>query len=117
VSKGARKSADRGPKKVRSRPLYKAAERKAALAYEREKMQRERDQAKQEAAASKERERRRQAVDRAQAALDAGAREHAARTAAIEAERDAVEKMARVEDDRWESRRRKLEAALKRARN
>jgi hypothetical protein len=115
--KAARKAAARKPKTRPARPVDKAAERKAALAYEREEQRREREQAKQEAAATKERERRRQAVDKAQAALDAAEREHSERAAAIEVERGAVEKKARVEDDRWESQRRKLEAALKRARN
>src|SRR5258708_37377260 len=63
-------------------PVDKAAERKAALAYEREQLRREREQAREEAARQKERERRQQAVDKAQAALDQAERQHAHRAAA-----------------------------------
>ena len=69
-AKAARKPQGRKPKKISSRPVDKAAERKAALAYEREQKRRERERAREEAARQKERERRQQAVDKAQAALD-----------------------------------------------
>ena len=54
----------------------KAADRKAAQAYERERQRREREEAKEEAARQKQRERRQQAVEKAQAALDKAEREH-----------------------------------------
>ena len=68
-TKAARKS--KGPKAKRpsSRPVDEAAERKAALAYEREQKRRDVERAREEAARQKERERRQQAVDKAQAAL------------------------------------------------
>ena len=66
-TKSARKSKGRKTKKPPARPIDKAAERKAALAYEREQQRREREQAREEAARQKERERRQQAVDKAQA--------------------------------------------------
>ena len=71
--KAARKPANRKPKKTSSRPADKAAEQKAAVAYEREQRNREREQAKQESARQKERDRRQQAIDKAQAALDKAA--------------------------------------------
>jgi hypothetical protein len=46
-------------------PANTAAERKAALAYEREETRRDRERAKEEAAARKHRERRQSAVDKA----------------------------------------------------
>ncbi|KRR25239.1 cell envelope biogenesis protein TolA [Bradyrhizobium lablabi] len=115
-AKGTRKSASRRPKKPRSRPVDKASERKAALDDEREQRRRERERANEEAARRKDRERRQQAADRAQAALDKAKREHAKRAEAIEAERAALEKKCRAEDDRWDKERGRLEAALRRAR-
>ena len=76
-TKAARKSARHKPKKTSAGPVDKAAERKAALAYEREQKRRERERAREEAARQKERERRQQAVDKAQAALDKAEGEHA----------------------------------------
>lgn len=115
-AKGTRKSASRRPKKPRSRPVDKAAERNAALAYEREQKHREWERAKEEAARRKERERRQQAVDKAQAALDNAKREHAQRAEAIEAEREVLEKKSQTEDARWDKEKGRLETALRRAR-
>src|ERR1700689_4390633 len=56
--------------KKSSAPPDKAADRKAAQAYEREQQRRERDEAREDAARQKERARRQKAVDKAQAALD-----------------------------------------------
>lgn len=114
-TKGTRKDELR-PKRSRSRPVEKAAERKAALTYEREQRRRERKQAKEEAARDKDRERRQQGIDKAQAALDKAKREHEKRAEAIEAEREALEIKSRTEDDRWEKERGHLEAAVRRAR-
>ena len=116
-TKTARK-VDRSPKakKSPSRPLDKAAERKAALAYEREQERRERERAKEEVARQKARERRQQAVDKAQAALDKAEREHTKRAAAIQAEVEAIENRSQVEDGRWDKEKTRLEAALRRAR-
>ena len=103
-------------KKSSSRPVDKAAERKAALAYEREQRRRDLERAKEEAARRKERERRQQAVDKAQAALDNAEQEHAKRAAAIQAEIEALEKRSQVEKARWDREKERLEAALRRAR-
>jgi hypothetical protein len=115
-TKTARKSSGRKQKKFPSRPVDKAAERKAALAYEREERRRERERAKEEAAKRMERERRQQAVDKAQAALDRAKREHEKRTAAIQAQVEALEKKSQAEDTRWDKERGRLEAALRRER-
>ncbi|QQN62206.1 cell envelope biogenesis protein TolA [Bradyrhizobium diazoefficiens] len=113
-SKVARKPASRRPKKSHSRPLNEAAERKAAVAYERERRRRERERAKEEASRRKERERREKSVAKAQAALDEAEREHARRAAAIQSERDALERRAQNEETRWEKERKKLDAAERR---
>jgi hypothetical protein len=110
------KPAGRKPKKTSSRPADKAAEQKAAVAYEREQRNREREQAKQEAARQKGRDRRQQAIDKAQAALDKAEREHADRAGAIQAEADAIEKRAQAENARWRKEKERLDVALRRAR-
>jgi hypothetical protein len=116
-AKASRKSEGGKAKKPPSRPVDKAAERKAALAYEREQKQRDRERAREEAARQKERERRQQAVDKAQAAFDKAEGEHAKRAAAIQADIDALEKKARAEDADWDKEKGRLETALRRARD
>lgn len=113
----ARKPAGRKQAKHTARPVDKAAERKAALDYEREEKRRERERAKEEAAVQKERARRQHAVDKAQAAFDAAEREHAEREAAIEVEREAVERKSRSEEVRWDEERKRLQTVLRHARN
>jgi hypothetical protein len=115
-TKAARKSKSGKAKKASSRPVDKAAERKAALAFEKEEKRRERERASEEAARQKEREVRQQAVDKAQAALDKAEQEHAKRAAAIQAEVEAIEKKAQVEKSRWDKEKERLGAALRRAR-
>jgi hypothetical protein len=115
-TKAARKS--KGPRANRpsSRPVDKAAERKAALAFEQEQKRRERERASEEAARQKDRERRQQAVDKAQAVLDKAEQEHAKRAATIQAEVEALEKRSQTEEARWDKEKERLEAALRRAR-
>jgi hypothetical protein len=115
-AKAARKSKAPKPKRTSSRPADKAAEQKAALAYERERKLRDREREKEEAGRPKERERRQQAVAKAQSALDEAEREHAKRAGAIQAEADAIEKRAQAEYARWEKATQRLDAALRRAR-
>src|SRR5882757_7959105 len=112
----ARKSKGPKAKKPSSRPVDKAAERKAALAFEKVQKRRERERASEEAARQKDRERRQQAIDKAQAALDKAEQEHAKRAAAIQAEVEAHEKMSQAEKARWYKEKERLEAALLRAR-
>jgi hypothetical protein len=115
-TKAARKSKGSKAKQASSRPVDKAAERKAALAFEKEQKRREREQAKEEAARQKDRERRQQAVDKAQAALDKAEQEHAKRAATIQAEVEALEKRSQAEKARWDKEKERLEATLRRAR-
>jgi hypothetical protein len=85
-TKTVRKSKGSKAKQASSRLFDKAAERKAALAFEKEQKRRERERAGEEAARQKERERRQQAVGRAQAALETAEQEHAKKVAVIQAE-------------------------------
>jgi hypothetical protein len=111
-----RKSKGPKAKKRSSRPADKAAERKAALAYEREQRRRELERAKEETARQKERERRQQAIDKAQAALDKAEQGHAKRAVAIQAEIEVLEKKSQTEETRWDKEKARLKAALQRAR-
>jgi hypothetical protein len=115
-AKAVRKSGGRKANKAPSRPIDKAAERAAPLAYEREQKRREREQVREEAARQKERARRQQAVDKAQAALDMAEREHTRRAGTIQAEMEALENKSKAEDARWDKEKERLEAALRRAR-
>lgn len=115
-TKAARKSKGRTKKKPSSRTVDKAAERKAALAFEKEQKRRERERASEEAARLKERQRRQHAVEKAQATLDSAEREHAKRFAAIQAEMEALERKSQAEEARWDKEKKGFEAALQRAR-
>ncbi len=115
-TKAARKSKGPKAKKPSSRPVHKAAERKAALAFEKEQKRRERERASEEAARQKDRERRQQAIDKAQAALDKAEQEHARRAAVIQAEVEALDKRSQAEKARGDKEKERLEAALRRAR-
>jgi hypothetical protein len=115
--KAGRKSKGPKAKKRSSRPVDKAAERKAALAYEREQRRRERERAKEEAARRKERERCQHAVDKAQAAFDEAEQEHRKRVAAIQAEVEVLDKRSQTEKTRWDKEKERLEAAQRRARS
>jgi hypothetical protein len=115
-TKATRKSVRHIPKKSPSRPTDKAAERKAALAYEREQKRRDLERAREEAIRHKERKRRQLAVDKAQGALDKAERQHAETAAAIESELEALKERSQAEDARWKKEKERLEAALRRAR-
>jgi len=115
-TKAARKPKRPKTKKPSARPVDKAAERKAALAYDREQRRREAERAKEEAAREKERERREQAVGKAQAALDKAEQNHAKRSAAIQAEIEVLEKKSQTEEARWDKEKARLKAALQRVR-
>jgi hypothetical protein len=115
-TKAARKSEGRKSKKPPSRPVDKAEERQADLAFEREQKRRAREQMREEAARQKERQRRQLAIDKAQAALDKAEREHTDRAAAIQAEVEVLAKRSQVEDARWDKEKERLKAALRRAR-
>ena len=98
------------------RATDRAADRKAALAFEKEQKRREHERAKEEAAQRKERERRQKAVDAAQSAVDAARRKHEKNASDIQAQLDALEQRSQAEEARWEKEKARLEAALRRAR-
>ena len=110
-TKATRKLIRHRPKKSPARPTNKAAERKAALAYEREQKRRDLERAREETI------RQQQAVDKAQGALDKAEGEHAERAAAIQRELEALEKRSQAEDARWHKEKERLETALRRARS
>jgi hypothetical protein len=105
------------PKKSGPRSTDPEGDRKAALAFEKEQARREKQRRKEEAAREKERDRRQRVVEKAQEALDQAKRGHEERAAAIDAERDALEELSRIEDARWERDRQRLEKGLRRARD
>ena len=99
--KAGRRSAGRQPQKPSMRNHDEAADRKAALAFEKEQKRRERESAKEEAARQKERERHQHAVDEAQGAFDAARRKHETIAADIQRQLEALEENARAEEARW----------------
>jgi hypothetical protein len=99
----------------RKRPDATAAERKAALAFEKEEKRRQRIQAREEVAREKKRERKQQAIEKAQDALDQARRKHEDRAADIRAEIERLEDRLRDEDAKWERELTRLEAMLRRA--
>jgi hypothetical protein len=116
AKKTDRKVGSGRPQRHAKKTIDDAADRRASLAFEKERERRERERAKEEAAQRKERERRQEAVDRAQAALDTARRKHDGNAADIQAKLDALEERSRTEEARWEKERSKLEALLRRAR-
>ena len=116
---GRKKLADKPSAKAKKSSAQpdKATDRKAAKAYERERQRRERGEAKEEAAQEKERERRRKAVANAQAALNEAMREYEERAETLNDERNSLEKRLQAENERWALEKKKLESALRRARD
>jgi hypothetical protein len=105
-----------GRRSAGRKPPERRADPRAALALEKEQKRRERASAKEEATRQKERKRRQAAVDKAQSALDAARREHEQNAADIQAALDAIEEKSQAELARWEREKKRLEAALRRAR-
>jgi hypothetical protein len=116
AKKTDRKVGSGRPQKHAKKTVDEAADRKASLAFEKERERRDRERAKEEAAQRKERERRQEAVDRAQVTLDTARRKHDANAADIRAKLEALGERSRTEEARWEKERSKLEALLRRAR-
>ena len=105
----------REPARPSPPPADNAAERKAARAFERAERQREVERRKQEAAQAKARAQRDKAIAKAQAALDKAQQEHETRASAIDAERARLDDRAQAEAERWQEQRKKLQDALRRA--
>jgi hypothetical protein len=116
---GRKKPARKPAAKAKNSPARpdKAADRKAARAYEQERQRREREEAEEEAAREKERERRQKAVDIAQAALDNAEEKHTRRVVVLRAQIEAIEKRVQAEDTNWDEEAKRLKAALRRARD
>lgn len=116
---------DNRPRRERHRPkpakqaapkISEREARKAAADFEKERERREAERRREEAARERDRERREKARAKAQTALDKAEREHANRVAAIQADIGALEKRSRLEENRWEKERERLQAVLRRAR-
>lgn len=89
-----------------------AAARTAAAAFDRQQRKREQAQRRAAIAEAKQSERRLAGIAKAQQALDAAEQEYDARCAALQAERNKLDKRADAEKQRWERQRDKLRAAL-----
>jgi hypothetical protein len=125
---GKPKSRARPKSKLEKRPAKTATKRAAkpdvddrqaraaAASFAKEEQRRETARRKEEAARAKDRARREKAVAAAEAALDEARRDHQARADEIEAERAALDERAAAEEARWDKQRRKLEDAVRRAR-
>jgi hypothetical protein len=115
-----------GPKKSAPKPAGskatkssvrpdKAADRKAAQAYERQR--REREKAREEVARQKESDRRQKAVDKAQTTLDKAEDEHNRRARTLRAEIESIEEQLNAENADWNKEEERLKAAVRRARD
>jgi colicin import membrane protein len=109
---------DARPKKAKApkaRKTDEKAERRAAAAFEKERLRREKQREKEEAAAAKAREKRQASMDNAQAALDEAKLEHDKNALAIEKDLAAVQRRAEAEEERWHELKERLEKELRKA--
>jgi colicin import membrane protein len=93
------------------------AERAAVAAFEKEERKRELQRQKEEATAAKARERRKAAMEKVEVALEEARAEHERRMKLIEKDREAVDRRAHVEDERWAELQTRLEQAIRKAGN
>jgi colicin import membrane protein len=107
----------RQAKKPATRDVDEKEARKASLAYEQEEKRRERERRKEQAEVDKRLAKRERATATAQAAFDAGEKEHKAKVAAIEKERAQIDERAQAEEDRWTKLQERLRDALRKARD
>lgn len=105
------------PKRKAESPKSDTETRKAAQLYDLAQKRRERDEARAQAEFEKEQERRDRAVEKAKAALEAARDRHHERLADIEKQHEALNREAQAEEERWESEKAKLDAALEKARS
>ena len=113
-----RRQLKRGPKKVKPAKERKGdakTEHRAAAAFEKEQLRRERQRQKEEAASAKLRAQRKAAMEKAETALKDAEREHDEVVAAIEKDLAAVQRRADEEQERWEKLKERLEEALRKA--
>jgi colicin import membrane protein len=90
--------------------------REAALQFEREQERRDAERQREQAARAKEQAKRAKAVAKAEAVLQKAEREHDGKVNGLRTQRDAIEERLHAENDQWEKRKNRLEAALRKAR-
>ena len=95
----------------------RSADRKAALAYERQEAQRERQERREKAAQQRERERREQAIAAAEAALHQAEKAHGLVVKEIDKAQAELDRKSITETKRWEKEKDKLQDALREARS
>jgi colicin import membrane protein len=104
---------DRKPGKAKSISVINAvdahAAKRAAAAYEKEQARREKEDEKKERARKKERKRRDAQVRQMAAALEAAEQRHDEKLAAIARDRDALNHREKMEDERWQKEKRRLQ--------
>jgi colicin import membrane protein len=113
------KDAAKAAKPKKAALKAKGTDRAAVISFEKAKVKRESEraaeEARQEAQLEKDQARNERAVAKAQAALNVAKERHGAALADIEKERDKLDRRAKIEKDRWEKERDRLEEALERA--
>jgi colicin import membrane protein len=104
----------------KSRKTEKAG-RAAIISFEKEKARREKERERQaardEAREEKDRVQRERAMEKAQGALDRAEARHQEAMAAIEKERDKLDRRARILRERWDEERKELNRARDQARD
>jgi type IV secretory pathway VirB10-like protein len=109
---------DARPKKAKAskaRNTDEKAERRAAAAFEKERLKREKEREKEEAEAAKARAKRQAAMENAEAALGKARRDHEEQVAEIEKDLAAVQRRAEAEEERWQELKERLETKLRKA--
>jgi len=101
------------PRAEKKRPTEDKSHRAAIISFEKERAKRERARAKEEEAAQRDAGKRASSVEKAQAALEAARKTRQARRDSLQRELD---RRLEEEEARWNKERRKLEAALDKAR-
>lgn len=91
-------------------------DRAAVISFEKERAKRAKEREREEARLQKAHDARRRARDKAEAVLEEAREAHESAMAAIEREREALDRRAGKETARWEAQRQKLAAAVEHAR-
>lgn len=102
-------------KAPKARNTDEKAERRAAAAFEKERLKREKEREKEEAEAAKARVKRQAAMEKAEAALGKARRDHEEQVAEIEKDLAAVQRRAEAEEERWQELKERLETELRKA--
>jgi colicin import membrane protein len=115
VAPGDIRDHKRKAKRAKPKKMDEKAERAAAAAFVKEERKRELRRLKQGIAAARARERRKAAMEKAEGALEIARREHDRKAAIIEKDREAVDRRAQAEDERWQKLQGRLNEALRKA--